>query len=191
MVVVVIAHYKENLEWVKNLKYKYVIISKEKYQPEEKPNKGFEASSYLEYIINNYDDLNEYTIFVHGHRSSWHHTENIDEKINNLVFDKNYYNINENPLSGIGTGENSYEKTELIYQSLRQILNMDIIIENIYMRGCAQFYVHRDCILRHNKDTYIKLYNYLMETNEISYWTSRAFEYIYHLIFTLEHRDIE
>ena len=191
MVVVVIAHYKENLEWVNNLKYKYVIISKEKYQPEEKPNKGFEASSYLEYIINNYDDLNEYTIFVHGHRNSWHHSMNMDEKINNLVFDKNYYNLNENPLSGIGTGENSYEKTDLMYQSFRKILNMDIIIENIYMRGSAQFYVHRDCILRHSKDVYIKLYNYLMDTDEISFWTSRGFEYIWHLIFTLQHRDVE
>ena len=33
MVVVVIAHYKENLDWIKNLKYDYVIISKEQYLP--------------------------------------------------------------------------------------------------------------------------------------------------------------
>jgi len=191
MVVVVIAHYKENLDWVKYLKYEYVIISKEKYDSEQIPNKGNEASSYLEYIIKNYDNLDEYCIFIHGHRTSWHHQQNIDEKINNLIFDKQYYNINDNPLSGIGTGAGSYEKTELIYQSLRKILNMDIIIEKIYMRGSAQFYVHKDCILQHSKDTYNKLYNYLMETNESSFWTGRAFEYIWHLIFTLNHIDTQ
>ena len=189
-VAVVIAHYKENLDWIKNIKYKnYVIISKEKYEPEQIPNKGFEASSYLEYIIKSYENLSDYTIFLHGHRSSWHHKENIDEKINSLTFDKPYHNINDNTLSGIGNGENSYEKTELIYQSLRRILNINIIIEHIFMRGSAQFYVHKDCILRHNKNVYIQLYNYLMETNEISFWTSRAFEYIWHLIFTLNHID--
>ena len=108
-----------------------------------------------------------------------------------MIFDKQYYNINDNPLSGIGTGAGSYVKTELIYQSLRKILNMDIIIEKIYMRGSAQFYVHKDCILQHSKDTYIKLYNYLMETNESSFWTGRAFEYIWHLIFTLNHIDTQ
>ena len=189
MVVVVVAHYKENLDWIKNLKYDYVIISKEKYEPEQIPNKGNEASSYLEYIIKNYDNLDEYTIFIHGHRSAWHHTENIDEKINRLTFEKQYFNINDNQLSGIGRGEGSYEKTELIYESLRKILNMDIIIDKIYMRGSAQFYVYKNCILQHSKDTYIKLYNYLMETNETSAWTGRAFEYIWHYIFTLNYID--
>jgi predicted ATP-dependent serine protease len=42
-VAVVIAHYKENLDWIKNIKYKnYVIISKEKYEPEQILNKGYD-----------------------------------------------------------------------------------------------------------------------------------------------------
>jgi hypothetical protein len=77
---VVIAHYNEDLSWTKFLKYSYTVISKRGYSPETPPNKGNEASSYLQYIIENYDNLSEYTIFVHGHRNDWHHKMNIDEK---------------------------------------------------------------------------------------------------------------
>ena len=90
---VIIAHYNENLDWTKNLIYPHTLISRNNIQKEVAPNKGNEASSYLEYIINNYEKLPDICIFVHGHRNDWHHKQNIDEKINCLDFCHNYYNI--------------------------------------------------------------------------------------------------
>ena len=95
-VLVVVAHYNEDLEWINNIKYNTVIISKQTIPRDCPPNKGNEASSYLMYIIDNYDNLFDYTFFVHGHRTHWHHKSNMDEKINNITFTYNYYNINEN-----------------------------------------------------------------------------------------------
>ena len=82
MISVCIAHYKESLlDWINNIKYPVKVISKYDYEPEEKPNKGNEASSYLQYIVDNYDNLNEYTYFIHGHRNAYTHTEYMDEKL--------------------------------------------------------------------------------------------------------------
>ena len=92
---VVVAHYNENLDWTKNIKYNCSVFSREGLNRETNPNKGNEASIYLEYIIEHYNSLADYTIFVHGHRTDWHHKENIDEKINLLKFEREYFNIND------------------------------------------------------------------------------------------------
>jgi len=71
---VVVAHYKENIDWLKNVRnMKTCVISRQGMAPGIPPNRGNEASAYLEYIIHNYDTLSDYTVFVHGHRSDWHH----------------------------------------------------------------------------------------------------------------------
>jgi hypothetical protein len=46
----VIAHYNENLDWIRNLDVSYTIISRRGIPAETALNKGREASSYLEYI---------------------------------------------------------------------------------------------------------------------------------------------
>jgi beta-1,4-mannosyl-glycoprotein beta-1,4-N-acetylglucosaminyltransferase len=175
---VVIAHYNEDLDWVKNLKYKYTIISKNNIPLETPPNKGYEASSYLEYIIQHYNNLATFTIFIHGHQTSWHCQEKIDEKINKLIFDKNYYNINDNV-----NKENLLTNAKGIVDTINQI-SEQIEITDLFYKQAAQFYVHKDNILRHSKETYQKWYDVLINSKHNSGWTSRAFEYCWHYIFT-------
>ena len=187
MISVCVAHYKENLDWIKNIKYCVDIISKQEYKEDEAPNKGLEASSYLEYIIKHYDNLSEYTFFVHGHRNSWHHNENMDEKINRLVIDKEYFNINENISCIYGNND------MIIYGvilDIGRILNIDINPYHLWFTGSAQFYVSKWNILRHTKEKYIELYEYLMRTDILNFYSSRAFEFTWHLIFTGSHTDI-
>jgi len=50
---VCIAHYNEDTTWTKNLLYPHTIISRAGLPAETAPNKGNEASSFIEYIINN------------------------------------------------------------------------------------------------------------------------------------------
>lgn len=85
----------KNLFWTNNLIYPFSIIYRKNIPRETPPNKGNEASSYLEYIIENYENLPDVSIFVHGHRNDWHHKENMDDKICNLKFNHSYYNIND------------------------------------------------------------------------------------------------
>lgn len=183
---IVIAHYKEDLSWIKNLQYPYIVVSRAGLKKEEIPNKGYEASSYLEYIINNYDNLNEYTLFLHAHRNSWHHKSNIDESVNKLLFNKPYYNINELKIDKIMIGSEQFR------QILEKNCNIkyDRINKHKY-RPAAQFYVHKSLILRNPKSFYQTLYDFLMASNDGSYSTSRYFEYSWHIIFTHNNDDVE
>jgi hypothetical protein len=182
---VVVAHYNEDLEWTKNIKYKCNIISKSGIVIETPPNKGNEASSYLQYIIQNYECLPDITIFVHGHRSDWHHIENMDEKINNLEFlYDDYYNINDGNVNRLIDEPESLNVMSYRMPDIEKILDLEIDINKIGYKQSAQFYVTKNSILSNDKTVYIKLYTYLMESKVSSYWTSRVFEFIWHFIFT-------
>lgn len=186
-VTVVIAHYSEDLSWTKNLQYPYIIISRKGLPREKAPNKGNEASSFLEYIIQNYDNLSTYTIFVHGHRTSWHHVSNIDERLNkNLILDKPYYNINQLKLNTHNIGNEEFiQILEKMYK-----ISYNRHHKHKYRAG-AQFYVHKDLILCNSKESYVTLYNYLMNSKQSSYYTGRYFEYSWHIIFTHSIDDID
>ena len=188
---VVIAHYNENLDWTENLIYPYTIISRNNIPKEVAPNKGNEASAFLEYIINNYENLPEVCIFVHGHRTAWHHKQNIDEKINNIDFSYDYYNINDLKSDYLKNHIKEINYLKSVINIFNNILNKQIILENIKNRPCAQFYVKKYNILINSKNTYIELYNFLMTTNIHSFWSGRFFEYLWHYIFTGNYEDID
>ena len=66
--VVIICHYKENLDWINNLKYKYIIYNKNENNKNkydfDLPNVGFDTIVYLTYIIDFYDELPEQKMAV-------------------------------------------------------------------------------------------------------------------------------
>jgi hypothetical protein len=194
MVKVVIAHYNEDLDWVQHLKYDYIIISKRNIPLDVSPNKGNEASSYLKYIIDNYDNLDDYTIFVHGHRSHWHHKSNIDDKINNIDFIYDYYNINEiqtDKLDHIYGPDSMVDP--ILLQTWDNFINetgIHVDYFHLHCRAAAQFYVSKNSILKHSKNDYIIMYNWLMNTNITSFFTGRVFEHSWHFIFTSNLYDI-
>ena len=78
--IVLVNHYNENLFWLKNINYPFIISSKNIADKNLyfSINKGNEATAYLYYIIKYYDKLPEYTIFCHGHLIDWHQFNNID-----------------------------------------------------------------------------------------------------------------
>ena len=75
---VVVSKFKENIDWVKKCPYDIIVYSKLKDEPNFVPHgTDTEASSYIRYIIDNYDDLKDWTYFVHGHEWHWHHPMSI------------------------------------------------------------------------------------------------------------------
>ncbi len=189
---VVIAHYDEDLSWVNNLKYPYTIISKNNIPLETWPNKGYEASSYLQYIIENYDNITEYTIFIHGHRNSWHNSANIDDILNNLVCIGDYKNISNLIKNRIFLTNREFI-TFLEDHALERKYNQ---INHMYVPG-AMFYVHRNKIHLYGIHFYKKLYDFIKNykgNNEInrfgpSYDISRMFEYSWHILYTNNEYD--
>ena len=179
MVHVCIAQYNENTDWCSNIKYPYTIISKEKLGI----NIGNEASTYLHYIIDNYDNLDDYIVFVHAHRTSYHMKGNTDDIINTLVFDKEYFNIADAPVYSVVGFPNGYKILKDCEEPIGQIIGVKIITEDVLYKTSGTFYVKRENILRHSKDVYKKLLEYIY-SHPIPWYTGYAFEYTYHIIFT-------
>jgi hypothetical protein len=63
---IVVARYKEDIQWVRDSGYEYQIVQK----GTDMPNWGREPASYLRFIIDNYDNLekmSKYYAFCQGH----------------------------------------------------------------------------------------------------------------------------
>lgn len=185
---VVVAHCNEDVNWLKNLKYPYTIISRKGIPEETVPNKGREAAAYLEWIINNYYNIPDICIFIHAHRSDWHCKENMDEKLNKMVFNKDYYNINDGYFK---LGE--HKESAKILESVKDIFYEtcgEIQPINIIFKYSAQFYVTKQLILKHSIDAYKKIYDWLMNAPMNSQLAATMLEYTWHIIFTGNHVDI-
>jgi hypothetical protein len=66
---IVVSRYKESIDWTKNLPYKVHVYNKggdalEGTIPLE--NIGREAHTYLHFLVENYENLPEYTVFLQG-----------------------------------------------------------------------------------------------------------------------------
>lgn len=84
---IVIARYKEDINWTQNIKDKNIFIYN-KFHNEKihLPNVGREAHTYLYHIISNYYILNDITIFIQA--DPFHHCKDFFRIINNLNIDK-------------------------------------------------------------------------------------------------------
>jgi len=211
---VVIAHYNESLSWVDHLReintsIKTFIVSKTDpnsflYQPH---NKGFEASAYLEFIVNMYDKLPEWCIFVHGHEYSWHHEGAmhalIASTISSIHRGLKYKNINKCPpnyyiydsIDAGFHGDNQERKIALldglrtvrdcIHLGMFQPLGIEKCIPVTYAaKPAAQFLVHRDLIQKHSHETYKSLLRLLYSTPYDDKNKACVYEAMWNRIFT-------
>lgn len=181
---IVISHYNEKIGWIYNIKYPFTVYSNHFLFPNTYTNKGNEANGYLKYIIDNYNNLPDYVIFIHGDRKAYHHDGNLDNIINKLTFDKLFCTLN-NRLT--------LDPVPPIYQ-LVMLENIDVFeaflkrrlnIKNIRYYGNAQFYVHKSLILKHKLSDYKYLYNWKQKTTLDTWYVGLIFEYMWYTIFCL------
>jgi hypothetical protein len=195
MINVVVSRYNRNTDFVKKLeKYDTCIMIYDKENPlnpyNVPINKGTEASVYLKYIIDNYDNLPEFTFFIHDEDYSWHHTGSIEERFLEAI-DSNqlYYNINNykfRPYSDIK------EKAELMewynefiepYIPFEKLPNKDWLIGH---KGCAQFLVHKSLITKLPLKFYNDIYNWMLAFDNPNYRLSGHFlEWTWHLFWDI------
>lgn len=206
--VIVTAHYKENLDWLKKSEWKVVVCDKPGSQPmnfEPDPtcslneNRGREASVYLKYIIENYDNLPKHIAFIHGHEDDWHQSGSLLDLIKDAK-KENYGYISLNNRIDFkcdevpnGVRNKQYDDFEPKHPAFILLMNKwDSIFGPIlkiprpgYVRFkcCAQFVVSRDAILKHTRDEYQTLYEFVMDPNESDYVTGMTMEFIWHILF--------
>ena len=195
----VIARYNEDISWCEHLT-NCIIYNKgndninTKHTVYKLNNVGREAHTYLYYIINNYDNLDDYTVFLQGYPFD-HSTAlkynlnkienklneydflifNINNKTNEFVFlaDK-VYNININR----DTTNNEYPLIQ--YYSI--IFEENIKDKPITFGAGAQFIVSKKAILSRPKRFYEKIIKLI--DNEIDPVGAYILERFWHLIFT-------
>lgn len=170
----VLAKYKENIEWANIIKNK-IIYSKIKNEPNFVDEPYGEASSYLKYIIDNYDKLNEWTMFAHAHEKHWHHSHSIFKSLsidtdelykNNILFlNINHWENNALMINIYPNDRHNYlhpfEWTNEEYNyTLRKLFNLNVNANYQVFPACAQFIVHKSRILNLPLDLYKRLYDW-------------------------------
>lgn len=93
----VIARYSENITWLNEIDPRYNIIIYNKLNGDNLiPNLGREAFTYFYHIVNNYDNLAEFTAFI---QAGWRTQKkiksgiNIIQDLNEIVVPLNYLNL--------------------------------------------------------------------------------------------------
>ena len=197
MINCVVSRYKKNVDWVYKLKniHKFYIYDKEMPENEYNipVNKGNEASVYLKYIIDNYDNLSEFTFFIHDDEYAWHHSGSIIDKFNEAIkSNRLYYNINDKCINSMNdvlrccnnsnwTNEfkNWYNERIEIYVPFN---TLDLNKAN---RNSAQFLVHKSLITNLPLEFYEKLYNWIITTNMPNNKSGRFLEWTWHIFFDI------
>ena len=170
----VVARYNENLDWVNHFPKKYIynkgnidtIPDDLKQDVINLPNVGREAHTYLYHIIENYDNLDDVTIFSQGMYSDHCNMtpENFREKFSNIDgYSRNYvdttcwghnrrhYNFNLQYWKG------ELKHNDLIYGPWFEKFFGETFQHSPFAYGCAIFSVSKNLILKRPKSFYEKL----------------------------------
>ena len=193
---VVCSKYNKNTDFLNDLSIPSLVIEKNVV-----PNVANEATTYLYYILQNYDTLPENVIFIHDENESWHHDGKITEKIESWIktyeqSGSKYYEINKSDMIINKPDEyhNDAEK-ELWTQVFEPHIGNYKEVTPLTGKCCAQFIVSKKQIRKHPKDFYQKYYNWLIENTSgegngdskdiySGYNTSRYAEWSWRFIFS-------
>ncbi|KAJ5948036.1 hypothetical protein N7466_001051 [Penicillium verhagenii] len=159
-------------------------------------NKGKESNVYLTWIIDNYDSLPEYMVFLHAHRFASH--VELNEQDNALTVQRlqldyvrktGYVNLRCDWTPGCPDEVYPFRQlagrtTEIAFAGAWiKIFNNTDIPEVIGTPCCAQFAVTKEQVLARPLSDYEHYYRWLMDTQLDDETSGRVFEYLWHIIF--------
>jgi len=181
----IVAKYTEDISWINTINNSLInkIVVYNKFHKIEPylPNVGREGHTYLYHIINNYNNLSDYTIFCQG--DPIFHCNNFLDLIHNkesyskdimFLCPQNYENIYGNFDKAHPTGLPMYYFFDLLF-NIKLSIN-----EKLKVYYGAQFIVHKQNITNRPKEFYEFLIKFLSyETNPIEgYIIERLWPYI-------------
>jgi hypothetical protein len=192
---VVITHYKENIDWVKNINPDVSIYVYSKsdtrfiYYPVIQ---GNDTNGYLKFIIDNYNKLPDKILFLHGHRNNWHQDYDADFICNHVNWElDDYFSVNK---------RETYQEISMIsppharpYNLIKnywnEIFGNEMILPDKFtMYGSSQFVVSKSLILHHSRDFYSKCLvwvNFAKDPiNPAGNNPAHIFEWTWHYILT-------
>lgn len=203
---IVSSHFNEELSWlVSQSDFDYRIYTKNiekcKDFDQEKVfecvNKGNEASSYISYIIDNYENLPDYVAFIHGHDHSYHQTDLTLNLIKdafdsiNIENDYGYHSINRKDWRNIfGDDVDDWSGNWKILKENYSYLNIKIPTpKRLECTACAQFIVSRENILLNDINDYKNILKWLESTHLESSISGRVMEHLWCYIMTHDENE--
>jgi hypothetical protein len=195
MFTIVVARYKEDIEWTKqfmNRFTKVIIYNKgiklieEDYNEILMENVGREGHTYYSHIVNNYDNLDDYTIFLQG--NPFDHSPNLIDNlfkyINNKELNIYFDYLSEKIVNSCLGVEHGSPECKNLYTTFEKIFGVKPDNNNhecVFGAG-AQFIVSKKSILKRTKDFYENIVNIL--NKEICPWEGYDVERLHKYIFT-------
>lgn len=189
---IVVSRYNRPTLWTRDLTNKgyRVIIYDHGLGDMQSPynlgkNKGKEASAYLKYIVDHYDSLTPYTVFLHDEETAWHHRGKIQDRVLEHQGKRDKYKSFNS--ATCGDIRNGYWKEMQAF--FKRYLEPYIGSASKYGNWtlgelcCAQFVVSRSLIKQHPKKMYSDAFKWIMNTNLDYEITGRLFEWTWRIIF--------
>ncbi|KAF2198295.1 hypothetical protein GQ43DRAFT_168457 [Delitschia confertaspora ATCC 74209] len=195
---------KEDVSWMESQipdQDKAVYVADDPSAPLHPPkNKGHEVMIYLSWIIDNYDNLPDVSIFMHSHQFTWHNDDVFDNDAAMLVkrlsrervWREGFMNMRCSWFPGCpdwmhphAQEENKYKQEEiLLARSWSELFPLDDVPDVLAQPCCAQFAISRDRIHARPHSAYIWYREWLFSTQLPDYLSGRIFEYLWQFIFT-------
>lgn len=177
---IILSRYNEDTTWTTPLvEHGFRVIVYDHIRQPNNPyyvpvNQGREASAYLKYIIDHYDHLPTFQIFLQAEDRAWHHNGSLSNRILSMYKKKtpitqHYKNLNKVCLGNIQnqiTAHTFYFFDTFLapYIGNREKYFGDWTPGNLC---CAQFIVHKSRILKYPLKFYQDIYNWILTSKQL------------------------
>lgn len=199
---IVVAHYKENLEWLQQLDSNRIVVYNKNneltpYPTVTIPNLGRESNTYLKYIVDNYENLPDIVVFMQGNDDHLS-VVNINHFIKKMeLFPSHQFEgkLSIFTPSGLGLSNNGriprYRGQTLIpaesdfYTWFRRYIRREVPRYFCVIWG-ACFLVRSEAIRSRPLQFYLDMYQQTMvgEATEVGHFLERSWYYIFNQGFS-------
>jgi hypothetical protein len=179
---IVIARYNEDIRWCLPFIEQVVVYNKGNddldYIPQERiikcENLGREGGTYVKHIIDNYDKLSNFTIFLQGKshdHMDYYNESNGQSKLIDAIKEKNIHKFRYIGTLFVGVPPEHVEEPGHGLVALNSMFPAEYLKDifnhhkNYTYGSGALFVSHKDQILKHPKEFWIELYSHLQEIN--------------------------
>ncbi|KAI9720355.1 MAG: hypothetical protein M1828_005739 [Chrysothrix sp. TS-e1954] len=195
----------ENTTWIPDLLPDfdhYIYVNDDPNATLTIPNqRGRESSAYLTFIIDHYDNLPDYMLFIHGERHQWHNEDRMYDglpTIRNLrlshVDKVGYANLRctwDVGCPGEIRPEPEAEKLwdpawpwvympKLFAVAFEELFPGEKMPRTVGVPCCAQFAATKQAIRRRSRKQYVRFRKWLTQSDMDPGTTGRVFEYMWH-----------
>jgi GR25 family glycosyltransferase involved in LPS biosynthesis len=154
---VVISRYNEDVSWTNQLKYESIVYNK---NPEDLdsfennlPNVGREGHTFMNFIVENYDNLPDYVAFLQG--NPFDHCGDVINIINNYDFSSHFVPLGD--IVNLSTSHTSINDQIIKYSTE---IGFKVTFPVNMVPG-AQYIISKDLILKNDIEFYKKILNSL------------------------------